>query len=111
MPITCEIHFESNENIIYSGQRFGITVRLKLTEELKFHDITFQVCGKTHVGFVRDDSRKEGSYVNNDHFLDLRKCLVDGDNGICLYSFRVITKTLNNCKHLINRSTSGTWNT
>lgn len=90
MPTTCKIHFENNEKFVYSGQKQRITVRLKLTEEIKVRSIYIHLRGKTHVHFMVDDSKREGSYVASEDVLDMQNCLASGNGGNVFYSDFVV---------------------
>lgn len=82
MPATCKIHFENNsERIFFSGQKLFMTVRLKLTEELKYRRIYIQIQGTTHVRFTRDDCRREGNFVVNEDNLNVQKRLENGNGN------------------------------
>lgn len=72
---------ENSEKLVYAGQKLRITVRLKFTEETKVRGIYIHLRGKTHVRFMEDDSKREGSYVANENFLDMQNCLVSGNGG------------------------------
>lgn len=82
MPTTCKIYFEKNSNIVHPGEKVCIVVRLKLTEEIKYRSITIQLRGKTHMCFLEDDHKREGSYLANDNVLDMKKCL-EGEFIFC----------------------------
>lgn len=74
MPTTCLINFENNaQKIVFSGQKLHITVRLKLTEEIKVRGIDIHLRGTAHVRFFIN-----GYYTADEDVLDMRKCLVDG---------------------------------
>lgn len=79
MPTTCEICFENNpQKICFSGQKLHITVRLKLTEEIKIRSIYIQLRGTAHVHFVIDDMGRGGRYSTDEDILNIRKILIDG---------------------------------
>lgn len=83
MPTTCEINFEENpKRIFFSGQKLHVTVRLKLTEEIKVRGVDIHLRGVAYVRFSVDDSNRAGHYASDENVLDMRKCLVDG-NGNC----------------------------
>lgn len=86
MPTTCKIHFDNNKNVVYSGQKICITVRLKFTENVKVRSIYIYLRGKTQVRFNLDDESKHGTYMGSENLLDMRKCLADGNGGTVLYS-------------------------
>ena len=86
MQAACQINFENNpQKIVFSGQKLHITVRMKLTEEIKIRRIYIQLRGMAHVSFVIDDCMcvssygQSGRYATDENVLDLRKCLVDGN--------------------------------
>lgn len=86
MPTTCKINFENHQKFVYSGQKLRITVRLKLTEELKVRSIYIHLRGKTHVRFfLCDDCKLEGSYIANEDVLDMENCLQSGNDGSVLF--------------------------
>lgn len=75
------------EKIVFTGQTITITVRLSLTEELKVRSIYIHLRGKTHVRFLKDDLKRDGSYVANEDILDMQKCLAENDGcTFCFYS-------------------------
>lgn len=79
MPTTCEINFENNpQKICFSGQKLHITVRLKLTEEIKIRGIYIHLRGTAHVRFVVDDAGRGGNFTTDEDVLNIRKYLVDG---------------------------------
>lgn len=99
MSTTCQINFENNpQKIVFSGQKLHITVRIKLTEEIKIRRIYIQLRGMAHVSFVIDDCMcvssygQSGRYATDESVLDVRKCLVDG-NGNANKSVAVILQT------------------
>lgn len=78
MPTTCEINFENNpQKICFSGQKLYITVRLKLTEEIKIRGIYIQLRGIAHVRFVIDDARRNGNFTTDEDVLNIRKHLMN----------------------------------
>ncbi|XP_055313203.1 arrestin domain-containing protein 2-like isoform X2 [Sitodiplosis mosellana] len=80
MPTTCKINFENNpQKIFLSGQKLHITVRLKLTEEVKVRGVYIHLRGMTHARFIMDDFRRAGHYATDEDVLDMKKCLVDGN--------------------------------
>ncbi|XP_031639387.1 arrestin domain-containing protein 17-like, partial [Contarinia nasturtii] len=82
MPTTCKMNFGNHpEKIVFSGQTITITVRLSLTEEIKVRGIYIHLRGKTHVRFLIDDLKRDGSFVGNEDILDMQKCLADGNDG------------------------------
>lgn len=81
MPTTCLINFENNaQKIVFSGQKLHITVRLKLTEEIKVRGIDIHLRGTAHVRFFIN-----GYYAADEDVLDMRKCLVDGKGNAELH--------------------------
>lgn len=80
MPTTCEINFENNpKKICCSGQKLYITVRLKLTEEIRCRGVYIQLRGTAHVRFVIDDAKRTGCYTTEEAVLDIRKQLIGGN--------------------------------
>lgn len=110
MPIACQINFENNpQKIVFSGQKLHITVRMKLTEEMKIRRIYIQLRGMAHVSFVIDDCMcvssygQSGRYTTDETVLDMRKCLVDG-NGNANKSFKISNKTRSQPDVFIDRA-------
>lgn len=76
MPTTCDIYFQNNRKGIFSpGQKLLITVRLKLTEELKYRTIYIRIQGTTRVRFTKDDCNRNGNFIANEDILDVQKHL------------------------------------
>lgn len=76
---------------MYSGQRLGITVHLKLTEELKFRDIAFQLSGRIRMRFVK--------WKIFEQVLDMRQDLVSKKGGNVLFiGFVLLLKMRYNMK-------------
>ena len=100
MPTTCKINFENNpKRIFFSGQKLHVTVRLKLTEEIKVRGVDIHLRGVAHVYFNIDDSNRAGHYASDEDVLDMKKCLVDGngndDSHLIDWDFnRINNKTL-----------------
>lgn len=81
MPTTCEINFEHNpQKIVFCGEKIHVTVRLRLTEEIKVRSIDFYLDGMAHVRFFKDDSNKDGYHTERENVLDIRKCLTGGNS-------------------------------
>lgn len=77
MPTTCQINFENNlQKIVFAGQKLHITVRLKLTEEVKVRGIHIHLCGTAHVRFFANRY-----YTTDEDVLDMRKCLTGGNGN------------------------------
>ncbi|XP_037026630.1 arrestin domain-containing protein 2-like [Bradysia coprophila] len=80
MPTACEINFEHNpQKIVYCGEKIYVTVRLRLTEEIKVRSIDFYLNGTAHVRFFKDDSNRDGYHTERENVLDIRKCLAGGN--------------------------------
>lgn len=80
MPTTCDINFENNpQKMCFPGQKLHITVRLKLTEEMKVRGIYIHLRGTAYVRFVIDDAKRSGLFTTDEDVLDIRKHLIDGE--------------------------------
>lgn len=79
MPTTCKIYFENNPHkIVFSGQKLQMTVRIKLTKDIKIRGVNIHLRGTTHVRF----SDRYGNYAADEDVLDITKCLLNR-NGNC----------------------------
>lgn len=81
MPITCEIHFENSpQKIVFPGQTFFVTVRIKLTEGIKVRAVYIHLRGMAHVQY----SDRTGRYACDEDVLDITKRLFNGNrHGNC----------------------------
>lgn len=86
MPTTCEIHFINNQTgIFFPGQKIFTTVRLKLTEELKYRTFYIRIQGTARVRFTTDDCKRDGNFVANEIILDVQKRLFHGNGILHIY--------------------------